>query len=119
MHPVNINRGTFLYVSRDVFVQALLKCCFIKFSAAFVDVRSFVHNSSTETFGYATFNSVQCGRVSLLAKAISLKKDMYEGSNMTVPTSLDFLPEDLAWMISENWFVVSKTHGKVKELFLS
>ena len=38
---------------------------------------------------------------------------------MTVPTSLDFLPEDLAWMISENWFVVSKTHGKVKELFLS
>ena len=51
MHLVNRNSDTFLCVSGDVFVQALLKCCvFCKFSAAFADVRSFVHNNSTGTF---------------------------------------------------------------------
>lgn len=50
MHPVNINSDTFLYVSSDVFVQALVIFAVIKLSVSFVDVPNFVLNSNAGAF---------------------------------------------------------------------
>lgn len=50
MYPVNLNSDTFLYVSSDVFVQALVIFGVIKLSVSFVDVPNFVLNSNTGAF---------------------------------------------------------------------